>query len=317
MIPAKWSFFSTLILASSLAMAAGLTSEKNQALEEFEDMTTQYRLFREAIRDGLIAIPLKVQQYDNQAREVLQEQNPMDYAAAVNDPYYGYHTFILVDKSVGHKAGKIRDGSQRTPQTMYIYQREGGQLRLVETLPVSTGREPSPGVSDTREGFMRVQSAEAQYVSRKYGEAMPNSLWFESEYGTAIHQTTQARCDIAIGLRASAGCIRLCPGDSQKVFDLVTLSKHDRNSAVVLLDKRTGVPVAPRQEKSISKVKDENGQYTQAPKVVRGWPVFVRIIDGNSDAKVREIENVIQNPTDGFKKYFPGFAPEALRSKSI
>jgi lipoprotein-anchoring transpeptidase ErfK/SrfK len=317
---------STLLLTASFATTATapawaqnvIQNEAPQdALEEFEDMTDQYRQFREAVNLGLIAVPLKTQQNDSAAHEVRIQENPMDYSSAIMDPFYGYQTFILVDKSVSSKSSKNRHGNIRTPQTMYIYQRNGEQLHLVETLPVSTGKEPAPNSYDTREGFMRVQSAQATYISKKYGEAMPNSLWFESEYGTAIHQTTKARCDGKIGLRASAGCIRLCEGDSQRVFDLVTKSKYTRDSAIVLLDKRSGRPVAQGLQSAIKGRVDENGAYTEAPKVIRGYPVFVRIIDGKNAEKIEEIESLIQNPTEAFKSYFPAFSPQILKSNSI
>ncbi len=198
---------------------------------------------------------------------------------------------------------------------MYIFARKGEQIQLRGVLPVSTGQEPVPGKSDTHEGYMRIQSAQEKYTSRKYGEAMPFSLWFESEYGTAIHQTLQTRCDQLIGRRASAGCIRLCPGDAEKVFRMVTSNDNPRNSAIVLLDKKTGAPVArgltiPLQESS---AKDG---YT-APKVIRGLPVMVRVIDGDTPAKLQEMQDLLQNPTQGFQRYFKPIGDQVMRRLMI
>ncbi len=114
-----------------------------------------------------------------------------DYMKAIQDVYYGYQVVILVDKTVASSANRLapRSGSLRQAQTMHVFVREGDQFKFKAAFPVSTGREPTPGSKDTREGYMRVQSAQKDYVSGSYGEAMPWSLFFESEYGTAIHQT--------------------------------------------------------------------------------------------------------------------------------
>ena len=164
---------------------------------------------------------------------------------------------------------------------------------------------------------MRLQSAQKTYTSRKYGESMPFSLWFESEYGTAIHQTLQQRCDSLIGARASAGCIRLCPGEAEAVFRLATDPKYPRSSPIVLLDKRSGVPLARGSHKTISRAVDANGLLVGGPKVVRGYPVFIRIIDGNTAEKVREIESLIQNPTESFQQYFKPFSPQVLEQLTM
>lgn len=306
------------LIIGSVGHASEEFDENSEALAEFEDLVGKQKEFMDSILAGEHIFPYLIQQYDKDATEVKFNEFPMQYKAAVTDAFYGYQLFMLVDKSVSTKAGKARDGKQRKAQTMYIYTRTNqNQLQLHSVHPVSTGKEPSPKVSDTREGFTRIQSAQATYTSKKYGEAMPFSLWFESEYGTAIHQTLQSRCDSLIGKRASAGCIRLCPGEAEDVFRLVTSGQYPRSSAIVLMDKRTGIPLARGTDKMISQAKDQNGNYVSLPKVIKGYPVFVRIIDGNTPEKIKEIEDIIENPTQGFRKYFVPVSKEALEQLTI
>jgi len=312
------AFSMLLVLPMSFAHAAPAAAVSDEALDEFEQFTMQMRAYQEAYDRGEVASPLKVQQIDTDAKEVKPEENIADYKAAIGDRYYGYQLFILVNKSVSPVASKGRDRRVMQPQTMYIFARENNdEIVLKDLLPVSTGKEPKPGTVDTREGYMRVQNAQKSYTSRKFGEAMPFSLWFESEYGTAIHQTLQQRCDNLIGHRASAGCIRLCPGDAEKVFNIVTDPAFPRSSAIVLLDKRTGVPVARGTDRPLSRTQiDVNGIYGM-PKVIRGYPVMVRIIDGNTPQKAQELQNLLQNPTQGFQQYFKPVSPQVFQSLSM
>jgi lipoprotein-anchoring transpeptidase ErfK/SrfK len=306
---------SVLVALPLTASFAQTSVENDKALDEFEILTEQMRNYQEAYDRGEVLTPLKVQQYDTDAKEVKPEEAFEDYKSAVTDRYYGYQLFFLVNKSVSNKSSKERDMKTLQPQTMYIFARKGDEIQLRGVLPVSTGKEPQPGKSDTHEGYMRIQSAQEKYTSRKYGEAMPFSLWFESEYGTAIHQTLQTRCDQLIGRRASAGCIRLCPGDAEKIFRVVTSPEYPRSSAIVLLDKKTGVPVPRGIAKSLSGT-PKNAGYL-APKVIRGFPVMVRIIDGNTPEKVQEMQEILQNPSQGFQRYFKPIGAQVLQRLSI
>ena len=265
------------------------------------------------------------------AEEISATTNKDEYLRAAQDPYYGYQIFILVDKSVANPATRLsaRNGSVRHAQTMYVYKRQGQQIVLVSTQPVSTGRETSPNSKDTREGYMRVQSAQKDYRSVTYGEAMPYSLWFESEYGTAIHQTRPDWCANQIGMRASAGCIRLCSNAAPALFELVNQypSVVDRyrserrigTNAVVLLHKRNGAPIARGEtdDSGLLRVRTtsiQNGVVTEAPKVIRGFPAFVRVVNVNTPEKVMEVENVLKNPTEGFKQYFKPVSRQAIEN---
>ncbi len=300
-----WTFLMVSLCLSAFTAKASPTAAES-SLMEFEEMVGKFRDYKKAVESGEIQDPVRVQQDDTEATEVLPVDDAPSYRRAVEDIYNGYQVFVLIDKSVSRRAGKLRRGDQRTPQTLYIYLRNSqDQLQLAKVVPVSTGRETAPGVADTHDGYFRLQSAQKRYTSQKFGEVMPFSLWFESEYGTAIHETPQARCDSAIGMRASAGCIRLCPGDAEAVFRLLTDPKFSRKSPIVLLDKQNGWPVGKGlRQRTIKKVTNEMGEIESYPKVIQGYPVFIRVIDGNSPEKIEEIQNLIQNPTENFRKYF-------------
>lgn len=265
------------------------------------------------------------------AEEISATANKNEYLSAVQDTYYGYQIFILVDKSVANAGTRLsqRQGTVRQAQTMYVYKRQGNQIVLVSTHPVSTGRETSPGSKDTREGYMRVQSAQKDYRSVTYGEAMPYSLWFESEYGTAIHQTRPDWCANQIGMRASAGCIRLCSNAAPALFELVNQypSVVDRyrserrigTNAVVLLHKRNGAPIARGETDNagllqVRTTPIQNGVVVESPKVIRGFPAFVRVVNVNTQEKAAEFESILRNPTEGFKQYFKPVTRQAIEN---
>lgn len=335
-------------LIAPMAMAQYANSSQkedrvNSALEELEEMTG---LWNESLKEGEHG---KIQQYDTDAERIIFRDEPDRYLNALKDRYYGYQLFFLVDKSKSKGPSNIRAGSGAEPQTLYIYKRVNDSLQLIKALPVSTGKEVRPNKFDTREGFTRVQSAQAKYTSKKYGEAMPYSLWFESEYGTAIHQTRPDWCNSKIGSRASAGCVRLCPGSAEEVFNLVKPyvappREGFRNSqglgsnAIVLFEKKTGLPYkmdsgmgtlhaktikAPNyddldaRDLSLDNTEREI-VFQDPPTVIEGLPVFVRIIDGSNDpAKRQELNDIIADPTKGFQKYFVPFDVEAVKSKLI
>lgn len=77
-------------------------------------------------------------------------------------------------------------------------------------------------ISSGRKGFRspngvyRPTRLEKSWYSRKYGGAMPHSVFFRGGY--AIHGTTAVG---ALGRPASHGCIRLHPANAAKLFALV------------------------------------------------------------------------------------------------
>ena len=76
-------------------------------------------------------------------------------------------------------------------------------------------------ISSGRKGFRspngvyRPTRLEKNWYSRKYGGAMPHSVFFRGGY--AIHGTTAVG---ALGRPASHGCIRLHPANAAKLFAL-------------------------------------------------------------------------------------------------
>lgn len=337
---ALFASVATLGLTSQLFAAVTPTrtvaNQQDALLEQWEDtIPDMMRAMGVAAHNGDASLsPLLIQQYDvcrervNCAQEIRPETDFASYNRAVTDPYYGYQVFIFIDKARAQVRSPIRDGSRHEPQTMWVWRRDPrtGQFdnRPLLVKPVSTGREPTPipdhvwvhGKGNTRSGFLRVQNAQARYTARS-GEAMPWSLWFESEFGTAIHETTQARCDQAIGQRASAGCVRMCPGHAKLVFDVV--AAYDRSTPIVLLHKRNGLPISSGGAywDGVRDVENtvtmSGGQVTSAPKVISGIPAFVRIMDGSLGENQQELQDIFRNPAQAFRRYFPPVAPGVMR----
>ncbi|WP_306228000.1 L,D-transpeptidase [Bosea beijingensis] len=90
-------------------------------------------------------------------------------------------------------------------------------------------------ISSGRKGFRspngvyRPTRLEKNWYSRKYGGAMPHSVFFRGGY--AIHGTTAVG---ALGRPASHGCIRLHPANAAKLFALV--KKHGSSQTRIALN---------------------------------------------------------------------------------
>lgn len=90
------------------------------------------------------------------------------------------------------------------------------------TVTTSDGEVYDWKISSGRKGFRspngvyRPTRLEKNWYSRKYGGAMPHSVFFRGGY--AIHGTTAVG---ALGRPASHGCIRLHPANAAKLFALV------------------------------------------------------------------------------------------------
>ncbi len=78
-------------------------------------------------------------------------------------------------------------------------------------------------------GVYRPTRLEKSWYSRKYGGAMPYSVFFRGGY--AIHGTTAVG---ALGRPASHGCIRLHPANAAKLFALV--KKHGAGQTRIALN---------------------------------------------------------------------------------
>ena len=81
----------------------------------------------------------------------------------------------------------------------------------------------------TPRGTFRVQRMAKVWFSRKYDNSpMPNSLFFDG--GIAIHGTNHLR---SIGFPMSHGCVRLLPGNAERLYDLVEQYGPSRTQIIV------------------------------------------------------------------------------------
>jgi hypothetical protein len=102
------------------------------------------------------------------------------------------------------------------------------------TVTTTDGEVHSWKISSGRQGFRspngvyRPTRLEKSWYSRKYGGAMPHSVFFRGGY--AIHGTTAIG---ALGRPASHGCIRLHPANAAKLFALV--KKHGAGQTRIAL----------------------------------------------------------------------------------
>ena len=107
------------------------------------------------------------------------------------------------------------------------------------TWPVSTGRRGY----DTPAGNFRAFRMEEDHYSKEWDDApMPYSIFFTSE-GHAIHGSYETR---NLGRRASHGCVRIAPGNAEKLFALVK-REGVSNARVVVREDPNAPIVAKRQ----------------------------------------------------------------------
>jgi hypothetical protein len=103
------------------------------------------------------------------------------------------------------------------------------------TVTTTDGEVHQWAISSGRKGFRtpngvyRPTRLERSWYSRKYGGAMPHSVFFRGGY--AIHGTTAVG---ALGRPASHGCIRLHPANAAKLFALV--KKHGAGQTRIALN---------------------------------------------------------------------------------
>jgi lipoprotein-anchoring transpeptidase ErfK/SrfK len=120
-------------------------------------------------------------------------------------------------------------------QRMFVFRKEeSGDLNLLYSFPVSTGREvvmagPSGQMyrTSTTPGYYQIDPDRTyrRYHSSQWDHAMPYAMFFNWEHdglqtGLAIHAADGTDISL-LGTRASAGCIRLHPQNAQLLFNLV------------------------------------------------------------------------------------------------
>ncbi len=102
------------------------------------------------------------------------------------------------------------------------------------TVSTSDGETHSWAISSGREGYRTIRGnfrptrLEKRWVSRKYGGAMPNAIFFSG--GFAIHGTGEVG---KLGRPASHGCVRLAPGNAARLFALV--QKHGKGNTRIAI----------------------------------------------------------------------------------
>lgn len=96
----------------------------------------------------------------------------------------------------------------------------------------------------TPNGTYRPQRLHRHWYSRKYGGAMPYSIFFRGGY--AIHGTTEVR---RLGRPASHGCIRLHPAHAATLFSLVQANGRAA-TRIVITGSRPQAPSLTRRRAS-------------------------------------------------------------------
>jgi lipoprotein-anchoring transpeptidase ErfK/SrfK len=118
-------------------------------------------------------------------------------------------------------------------QHMFVFQKAGDDLLLLYDWPVSTGRETveadAQGVevsTGTPAGYYELDPKRIieKYRSIQWNEPMPYAMFFNftahgTQTGLAIHGTEDGGG--LLGMRASAGCVRLAPENARTLFMLV------------------------------------------------------------------------------------------------
>jgi lipoprotein-anchoring transpeptidase ErfK/SrfK len=111
----------------------------------------------------------------------------------------------------------------KSSQTMTVYHHG----KVIGQWPVSTARAGKV----TPSGTWTAKSMKRYHRSSRYNNApMPYSIFYSGHF--AIHGTNQVK---KLGRPASAGCIRLHPGNAAKLFSLVK-SEGLRNMRVVVVE---------------------------------------------------------------------------------
>ncbi|MDE2494810.1 MAG: L,D-transpeptidase [Alphaproteobacteria bacterium] len=120
-------------------------------------------------------------------------------------------------------------------QRMYVFQKQAsGDLKMLYTFPVSTGREvPVLGptgrllTTNTPPGYYELDPERMykHYHSHEWDQPMPYAMFFTWEKdgyqtGLAIHGAAGADISL-LGQRASAGCVRLDPRNARLLFQLI------------------------------------------------------------------------------------------------
>ena len=141
-------------------------------------------------------------------------------------------------------------------QRMFVFNKEtSGDLKLIYSFPVSTGREqpmPNPDgtamwTTNTPTGYFQLDPDRIykRYTSQQWGHKMPFAMFFSWENegrqtGVAIHSAVGDDVKV-LGARASAGCVRLAPQNAELLYRMIRanyrgltpLFAYDRRTATM------------------------------------------------------------------------------------
>lgn len=172
-------------------------------------------------------------------------------------------------------------------QRMYVFRKQtDGQFALLYNWKVSTGREKSEADSQghmqesmTPAGYYQLDPSRfyANYHSSEWNEPMPHAMFFDwvrngSKTGLAIHAASGEGVT-QIGMRASAGCVRLSPQDAETLFTLV--SEHYAGTVPRFAYDRT--TQSSSNQGALMRTKDGSLQFG------KGYRVLVFIEDFSGD----------------------------------
>ena len=133
----------------------------------------------------------------------------------------------------------------------------------------------------TPNGSYRAQRLEKRWVSRKYGGAMPNAVFFRGGY--AIHGTGEIG---RLGRPASHGCIRLHPANAAKLFALIQQNgKSATRIAItgVAPDSNSQFAKAGKAKTKVAKAKRSGTDWqTARNRMLERDTLFERGFDGGS-----------------------------------
>ena len=136
-------------------------------------------------------------------------------------------------------------------QYMYVFAKDGADLKLLHDWPVSTGREgmergPSGKrmSTSTPAGYFQFSPGRMfkRYRSVQWDAPMPNAMFLDwtnrgMETGIAVHGVV-GRENTTLGRRASAGCIRLAPAAAETLHELIKTNYRGARPHFVF-DRRT------------------------------------------------------------------------------
>lgn len=137
--------------------------------------------------------------------------------------------------------------------------------------PVSTGRRGY----ETPAGSFKPFRMEADHYSREWDDApMPYSIFFTGE-GHAIHGSYETR---NLGRRASHGCVRISPGNAEKLFTLV--KREGMGSARVIVREDPNAPVVAKRRLPEQQVSKQQPARKSVPTITAMPPARVETLNG-------------------------------------